>query len=255
MNRIIKHINFHYRDFKKGILIFWGIILGLFLIFTLGARIYDISLGVSRDTFAINIFSAIIVILIISSYEVMNYSFPHLIGISSTRKDYWLGKTSFFFILAFVLAATQGLILILEYLIVSFNLVSEGQHFLFEEANFLIIIFRFVFYNFTSFFMTTAIFSLFFTIAYRMGKVFYIILGVIAALMVIILPYFAAEIMTIEESLAKVIETVIRVVIPITNTDTSVSITYPISLSLYYLLISIPLFIGEYILLRKAEVK
>ncbi|MFP4015423.1 MAG: hypothetical protein ACLFUI_00195 [Halanaerobiales bacterium] len=249
MDRIKKHIYFHYKDFKKGVLVFWAIVFALFFIFTLGAQIYDISLAGNRDTFTVNTFSAIIIVLIISTYEVMNYSFPHLIGISSTRKDYWLGKTCFFLILAIALAAVQGLMLILEYSVLPFNEVTQGLKFLSGEANFFTMLFRFIVFNISSFFLTTAIFSLFFTIAYRLEKIFYIFLGFISALIVLVLPYFSAEVVSIEDSISIVIETVVRSLIIIVETN------FAFSTSLYYLLLSIPLFFAEYLVLRKTEVK
>lgn len=249
MDRIKKHIYFHYKDFRKGVMIFWGIIFSLFFIFTLGAKMYDISLATSRDTFTINTFSATIIVLIISSYEVMNYSFPHLIGINSSRKDYWIGKTCFFSILALTLSLMQGFILTLEYLILPFNEMPEGLNLLIGESNFLITLFRFLFFNISAFFLTTSFFSLFFTIAYRMKTVFYILLGGVAAFTIFLLPYFVGTIMTIEDSISIVIETVIRTLIPIVDAD------FTILTALYYLLLSIPLFWGEYLLLRKTEVK
>lgn len=113
---LLRQIKYRSLEHKFAFLVFWSVIALVLLVEHTQILGYFTGLEISSGRYT-DVFVAVIIYFLVTGIEDVHYSFPHLLSLGSTRRHYWLGKISFFILLAIVMTTLQMTVLGLESLL------------------------------------------------------------------------------------------------------------------------------------------
>ena len=165
VDRLLKHIKFHYLNEKIAFLVFWGIVLSIVLINHSGIlnRIFEIEIYIGNYG---DVFLAVLIYLLFAGIEGAYSSLPHLMAFGATRGDYFRGRLVFFILLSLIMSLLVLLTIGLEYL------MTGGVAIFLEESVDSLSYMTLFFFQTAACIMTGAIFSLIGSLFYSKGKTY-----------------------------------------------------------------------------------
>lgn len=156
MEVLKRSLKFQYEDTKKPFCTFWAIALLVYL----GLNIF-----INADiTTASGMVVASMIFLLVDAILIYSETFPLMLGLGSTRKDFYISSIISYFIIAFIMSIIQSSLFKVEEIVA----VMDGkslERILIFNGNMLITI---IFFTILAF-AFTAIFNIFAIIVYKIG--------------------------------------------------------------------------------------
>jgi hypothetical protein len=156
MEVLKRSLKFQYEDTKKPFCIFWAIALLVYL----GLNIF---INVDTTT-AFGMVMAAMIFLLVDAILMYSETFPLMLGLGSTRKDFYISSIISFFILSFIMSIIQSILFKVDEIIAVIGGKSLERILIFNGNMLITIIFLTILA-----FAFTAIFNIFAIIVYKIG--------------------------------------------------------------------------------------